>query len=345
MLSQQSVCALVVAISSIARRKFPQAKRESPEPTRNQKPDVKNESVDLSFKTILASLGRLTKELKKSISTPEPWIVSFHELQNLNFIGGGAQGKVFSGVRRKHRIAFKQVRSFEESDLELIKGLRHPNLVRVHGVCLDAPNLGFVMELCSHGTLHNEIHSGTHLEEQTILRWAAEIASGMSYLHGQRIFHGDLKPLNILLDGAAKTAKIGDFDSSRKLGSLVGASDTGTVPYMAPELLLFDHKSLSADVWAYGVVLWEMIVRQKPYGNLNRWAIIFGVGNNTLRLRVPQNCPAVLREIITRCLIVTPYKRLPFERVVEILENPFCGSLDLGTHSPVMTAGLCSALW
>ncbi|XP_003738129.1 mitogen-activated protein kinase kinase kinase 12-like [Galendromus occidentalis] len=215
------------------------------------------------------------KQLRKSAPPPSSWVVDPYDLNDLQYVGSGAQGKVFSGHYRRRRIAFKMVPSLDQSRFEHIKDLHHQNLVRFHGVCLAAPNVGFVMDFCSKGTLHSEIYQKLPIESHTVSRWALEIATGMSYLHERGIVHRDLKPLNILLHGAAKTAKIADFDLSLKLGSdRTSFSGSGSIAYMSPEVHLRREVTFRADVWSYGVVLWETLVRQRPYGDLNSWAVI-----------------------------------------------------------------------
>ena len=219
-------------------------------------------------------------------------------------------------------IAFKELPSAEETDLPHVKNLRHVNIVRFFGVCKTAPHFGFVMELCSDYTLRSEIYGDVPIENHTLLRYAKEIASGMSYLHSKKIVHRDLKPMNILLQHRPKVVKIADFDLSVKLPIPDDRPRVaGTLIYMAPELILDRNLTLKVDLWSYGVVLWEMIARRRPYDCVNSREFYSLVAQDKLKLHVPKNCVEVLRKIVTSCLQPKPRKRPSFSRILERIEK------------------------
>jgi serine/threonine protein kinase len=87
---------------------------------------------------------------------------------------------------------------------------------------------------------------------------ALDIANGMAYLHSQAILHRDLKPSNVLLTNN-KRAKISDFGMSVALTGQELTAETGTYRWMAPEVIKHESYSSNADVYSFGIVLWQLI--------------------------------------------------------------------------------------
>lgn len=125
-----------------------------------------------------------------------------------------------------------------------------------------------MFEFMQNGTLTDLIRS--HKVPIDFFRIAAEIAMGMNYLHLCSIMHRDLKSGNILLD-AHGTVKISDFGLSCVLdlsGSHDLTAETGTYRWMAPEVIRHEPYSTKADVYSFGIVLWEMITKDQPFRGL-----------------------------------------------------------------------------
>ncbi|EFJ45098.1 hypothetical protein VOLCADRAFT_94590 [Volvox carteri f. nagariensis] len=194
-----------------------------------------------------------------------------------------------------------------------------------------------VQEYCDRGTLDNAISKkifqpnplwGLRLARRTLLRTAGEVARGLLHLHDGGVVHGDLKPANILLNSSREdrrgfTAKLADFGLSHVLPDAVASLVTkswGSVAYMAPEA--FDGKvSRATDVWAFGVLLWEMLTGSRPYMGLGQQDVIRGIQNNTLKLRWPEGAPmtAGIIELGRRCLSFSPADRPAFDEIAEQL--------------------------
>lgn len=112
-----------------------------------------------------------------------------------------------------------------------------------------------------------------------ILKWAHDIALGMNYLHSEapiKILHRDLKSNNVLITNADDpTCKICDFGSSRFGIQTTKMSVIGTFPWMSPEIIQSKPANQSADVWSYGVVLWELITGEVPFKGIEEFQIAF----------------------------------------------------------------------
>ena len=117
--------------------------------------------------------------------------------------------------------------------------------------------------------MHQWIHKQNKIDRDTIIRISCEIAIGMHYLHSQGIVHLDLKSTNILLD-ADLNVKISDFGLSKTIDSISRSITplVGTIPWAAPEFLTpggVKARSVKGDIFSFGVILWELITRQKPW--------------------------------------------------------------------------------
>ena len=147
-----------------------------------------------------------------------------------------------------------------------MESLRHPNVVMFMGACTKFPNLAIVLEYCANKSLWSVLQN-----EKIPLNWedkkrlSLEIARGINYLHCSPtpVIHRDLKSLNILIDESYR-AKIGDFGWTRLKGEKM-TKKIGTFQWMAPEVITGDKYTEKADVFSFGIILWEIASRQPPY--------------------------------------------------------------------------------
>jgi serine/threonine protein kinase len=131
---------------------------------------------------------------------------------------------------------------------------------------------------------------------------AIDVGAGLSYLHKQNIFHGDLKSPNILLDYQFK-AKLSDFGFSalKALSVAFSLDKEGSVRWMAPEL--FDENpthTKQCDIYSYGVILWEITSRKRPYHSMRREKIPLWISQGK-REEIPQDTPPSMAKLIAKC--------------------------------------------
>jgi tetratricopeptide (TPR) repeat protein/TolB-like protein len=190
--------------------------------------------------------------------------------------------------------------------------LNHPHIASIYDVGSDAGRDYLVLELVPGGTLFERIHAGA-LPIAEVLRIGIEIAEGLAAAHEQGIVHRDLKPGNVALDPRGH-AKLLDFGLARHLpGVTRGATVTvatlglgiaGTLPYMSPEQLRGAEIDSRTDLYALGVVLFEMSTGRRPFDGQVETAIVESI----LHDRAPQArsfnpaVPAVLETVIDRLL-------------------------------------------
>jgi len=196
-----------------------------------------------------------------------------------------------------------------------------------------------VMELCTEGSLQSAIDRADYKSDiaghwisdlQKCIQTAIEIAFAMAFLHQNNILHSDLTSSNVLLsksDRGNRTqiiVKVGDFGLSRvHAGQRTVATDTfGTVTHMPPELLLEKRLSKAADVYGFGVILWELYTGKRPWAGL-RYAQIVASKMRGLpkdQLQWPAGSNKTIKAIAQHCMHNDPHDRPTFVEVIKLLE-------------------------
>ena len=208
-------------------------------------------------------------------------------------LGGGGMGTVYRATRRdggpdravkllRPELAEDPVilaRFVQERVLML--ALRGPNLVVVEDLIVDGDMVAIVMELVTGGTLRGYLKSRGRLDELTALNAIRQVLLGLGVVHGHGIVHRDLKPENVLLATSTEvtglTAKVTDFGIARALDGphLTGAFDyVGTPHYSAPEVAEGRIPTPAADVYAAGVMLYELLSGATPFAGEAWFAVI-----------------------------------------------------------------------
>uniref|UniRef100_A0A8D3D7L6 Mitogen-activated protein kinase kinase kinase n=1 Tax=Scophthalmus maximus TaxID=52904 RepID=A0A8D3D7L6_SCOMX len=246
----------------------------------------------------------------------EAWEVPFEEISDLQWVGSGAQGAVFLGKLHGQEVAVKKVRNIKETDIKNLRKLKHPNIITFKGICTQAPCYCILMEYCAQGQLYEVLRAGRKITPSLLMDWAMGVAGGMNYLHLHKIIHRDLKSPNILIT-YDDSVKISDFGTSKELSDKsTKMSFAGTVAWMAPEVIRNEPVSEKVDIWSFGVVLWEMLTGEVPYKDVDSSAIIWGVGNNSLQLPVPDSCPDSFKLLLRQCWNCKPRNRPSFRQTL-----------------------------
>jgi len=194
-----------------------------------------------------------------------------------------------------------------------------------------------VMEHARLGTLWNPIQMGLflpngygafshHMRLRALLRTAREVATGLQHLHDCGVVHGDIKPANILLkdsrgDKRGFSAMVSDFGLSHIINDRslkAGSRPSGTLQYMAPELLTKTHYSRASDMYAFGVMLCEMASGQVAYKGMKQGEVIQQVQRGN-RPPWPEHTFPGMRELYVRCTAHNPVDRPTATELVEEL--------------------------
>eukprot|EP00028_Trichosphaerium_sp_Am-I-7-wt_P014575 CAMPEP_0168509394 /NCGR_PEP_ID=MMETSP0405-20121227/745_1 /TAXON_ID=498012 /ORGANISM="Trichosphaerium sp, Strain Am-I-7 wt" /LENGTH=456 /DNA_ID=CAMNT_0008526835 /DNA_START=40 /DNA_END=1406 /DNA_ORIENTATION=+ len=176
--------------------------------------------------------------------------------------------------------------------------LRHENIVVTLGASIVGDSLFIVQELVHKGSLRNLIHKDKwEIPQELLVSIIRDIASGIAFLHSVNIVHRDIKTDNILINNN-NTAKITDFGTARTIYDGFLYEPIGTPQYMAPELLTRAGYDTSADIYSFGVILWELWVKKVPWHHVNSIYIIDRLGKGERPIPKPKKCPDFYSSLI-----------------------------------------------
>ncbi|SPJ08359.1 tyrosine kinase-like protein, putative [Plasmodium sp. DRC-Itaito] len=200
------------------------------------------------------------------------------------------------------------------TELFIVSHLRHPNVTLFLGA-INNPR-ALVLEYIQYGTLFDILHKyKINIKLQDIIKISKDITAFMSFLHNKGIMHCDLKSSNILIS-ITRDIKICDFGLSvfNKYNKPKYLGIVGTYQWTAPEVLRSEGYTKEADIYSFGVILWEMIHRKIPFSDIkNPLDIIAHVGYANKKLIVTdKNIPDQLRYILHSCLHKNRHKRKSF---------------------------------
>jgi len=256
-----------------------------------------------------------------------------------DIVGEGGYGHVYRARWMHADVAAKAFRNKNNSDqpsrdfgaeLRILRELRHPSITRLVGFCV-SPKYIIVTEFVSGSSLYELLHGRRPCPDWTLSRVvsvAREVCLGLAYIHSRDIVHCDMKSGNILLSGA-HDVKICDFGLSHLLSeagdvvsdaAAIAIGCVGTYNWMAPEVLRGEEYSKAADVYSFGMLLWEMIARKVPFQGFSSMQVTALVGYGRRRPCTPAGCPESLRSILRYILRPRPASRQSAQRVVEVLE-------------------------
>lgn len=259
------------------------------------------------------------------------WEIDTRQLKFENKVGSGSFGDLYRGtycsqevaikVLRPERINEEMLKEFSQ-EVYIMRKVRHKNVVQFIGACTKPPNLCIVTEFMSRGSVYDFLHKQRGVFNlPSLLKVAINISRGMNYLHQNNIIHRDLKTANLLMD-ENMVVKVADFGVARvQTQSGVMTAETGTYRWMAPEVIEhkpYDHK---ADVFSFGIALWELLTGEIPYSSMTPLQAAVGVVQKRQRPTIPKNVHPVLAELLERCWRHDPTKRPNFSEILEILKQ------------------------
>eukprot|EP00457_Paulinella_chromatophora_P003033 gb/GEZN01003038.1/.p1 GENE.gb/GEZN01003038.1/~~gb/GEZN01003038.1/.p1 ORF type:complete len:618 (+),score=102.51 gb/GEZN01003038.1/:121-1974(+) len=262
-------------------------------------------------------------------------------------IGQGSFGKVYKGRLWGQEVALKVMRTDRmtkgdiedfEAESDLLKRLRHPNIVQFLGSCRTDGSLCIITEYLSGGSLEDLLEKNLDARKKMSLRqiitFALQICKGLNWLHHRGIIHRDLKTANVIMD-ANNICKIADFGLAHAKKSDPSKTGfygmAGTPCYMAPEVLKKQKYGVKADVFSLGIILSELLIGDYPFDSYEKSqrsgeqestldsfdrAIIDG-----LRPIIPDKCPPKFRKLIQDCWRGDPETRPTVEEVTPRLQE------------------------
>jgi serine/threonine-protein kinase len=248
-------------------------------------------------------------------------------------LGQGGMGTVYGGVDTEtgQLVAIKHLRPEKVAsrpdlvsrfarEAEALRSLNHPNIVKVLTTIQENNQHYLVMEYVGGGSLHELLEEEERLSVARTLDIALDLADALTRAHRLNIIHRDIKPSNVLL-AADGTPRLSDFGAARveqsqgltQTGALIG-----TIDYLSPEACQGEPLDARADIWAFGVLLFEMLTGERPFTRPNIAATLTAILNDPvpdLAARLPI-MPPDLVDLIYRMLVKDRETRLASVRLV-----------------------------
>eukprot|EP00667_Euglena_gracilis_P008708 EG_transcript_8837 len=215
----------------------------------------------------------------------------------------------------------KKERTASLHEAKVLSSLHHPNVVRYVDSFLSkrGDQLCIVMEWADGGDLAARVKLRRPFPEEQLLDWLVQLALAVRYCHGKRVFHRDIKSQNVFLTGDG-VIKLGDFGISRVLANTCDNANTfvGTPYYLSPELVQEQPYNTPSDMWALGVLLYELMALKMPFNALDMKGLMYKI------LRVIYDPPPFsysqeLRALVPKLLAKEPKARLT---AAELLAQP-----------------------
>jgi len=262
-------------------------------------------------------------------------------------LGQGGYGEVFSGLRKGgSRVAVKRLlqgltaksKSEFKREVAVLSAMACEFVVQLYGVVDDSPDqpVLIVMELM-HESLLDAVHkSDTPPSLRQRIMWLVQAGKGVAFLHAKGVIHRDIKPGNMLITSSdtGRRLKMGDFGLSKSLADITSSSmrstapgaraagNAGTVHYMAPELFKMKPEySLASDVYAFGVVSWEIVSMKQPYKDSPDYDCIKQGVKDGEREEFEPDFPPALKAMIERAWHKEPKERPSIDECVRDLEH------------------------
>ncbi|XP_075996078.1 mitogen-activated protein kinase kinase kinase 7 isoform X2 [Genypterus blacodes] len=256
--------------------------------------------------------------------------INYEDIEVEEVVGRGAFGVVCKAKWKGKDVAIKTIESESERkafivELRQLSRVNHPNIVKLYGSCNNPVCL--VMEYAEGGSLYNVLHGAEPLPYYTAshaMSWCFQCSQGVAYLHGMKpkaLIHRDLKPPNLLLVAGGTVLKICDFGTACDIQTHM-TNNKGSAAWMAPEVFEGNNYSEKCDVFSWGIILWEVITRRKPFDEIGgpAFRIMWAVHNGT-RPPLIKNLPKPIESLMTRCWSKDPSQRPSMEEIVKIMTH------------------------
>ncbi|XP_060938893.1 mitogen-activated protein kinase kinase kinase 7-like isoform X1 [Limanda limanda] len=256
--------------------------------------------------------------------------IQYEDIQVEAAVGRGTFGVVFKAVWKGKDVAIKTIESDNERnaflvELRQLSRVNHPNIVKLYGSC-DNP-VCLVMEYAECGSLYNILHSADPQAQYTsshAMSWCLQCAKGVAYLHAMKpkaLIHRDLKPPNLLLVARGTVLKICDFGTACDIQTTM-TNNKGSAAWMAPEVFEGSNYSEKCDVFSWGIILWEVITRKKPFDEIggSAFCIMWAVHRGT-RPPLIKYLPEPIETLMTRCWDKEPSQRPSMEEVENTMSH------------------------
>ncbi|XP_023312990.1 testis-specific serine/threonine-protein kinase 3-like [Anoplophora glabripennis] len=217
------------------------------------------------------------------------------------------EGDVAIKIVSKFSAPADYLKKFLPREIEVVKGLRHPNLIRFLQAIETTHRVYIVMEYAENGSLLDIIRKDQYIDEPRARKWFKQLVSAVEYCHERGVVHRDIKCENMLMD-VDWNVKLSDFGFAKghvkpKNGqTILSETYCGSYAYASPEILRgIPYQPQYADVWSMGVVLYAMVFGRLPFDDSNYKELLKQVSNKVSFPKDPKvsgNCRALINKIL-----------------------------------------------
>ncbi|PWN40644.1 hypothetical protein IE81DRAFT_335186 [Ceraceosorus guamensis] len=225
-------------------------------------------------------------------------------------LGRGAFGSVFRGLNwiTGETVAIKQIQLTNiprselgeiMSEIDLLKNLKHPNIVKYKGSEKTRDYLYIILEYCENGSLQHICKRFGKFPEGLVGVYISQVLAGLLYLHDQGVIHRDIKGANILTtkDGSVKLA---DFGVATRTGAMSDYAVVGSPYWMAPEVIDQSGACTASDIWSLGCVVIELLEGKPPYHDLDPMPALFRIVQDDCP-PLPKSASPVVKDFLMLC--------------------------------------------
>ncbi|KAI1970674.1 Protein kinase of the Mitotic Exit Network [Ophidiomyces ophidiicola] len=240
-------------------------------------------------------------------------------------LGKGAFGSVYRALNwgTGETVAVKQIRLVDlpkselrviMQEIDLLKNLDHPNIVKYHGFVKSAETLNIILEYCENGSLHTISKNFGRFPENLVALYMSQVLSGLLYLHEQGVIHRDIKGANILTTKQG-LVKLADFGVASRTTGLHESSVVGTPYWMAPEVIELSGATTASDIWSLGSTVIELLEGKPPYYKFQPMQALFRIVNDD-HPPLPQGASPAVKDFLMQCFQKDPNLRVTARKLL-----------------------------
>ncbi|KIJ62679.1 hypothetical protein HYDPIDRAFT_30272 [Hydnomerulius pinastri MD-312] len=249
-------------------------------------------------------------------------------------LGKGAFGQVYRALNwaTGETVAVKEIQLSNipkgelgqiMSEIDLLKNLNHPNIVKYKGFVKTREYLYIILEFCENGSLHNICKRFGKFPESLVAVYICQVLEGLVYLHDQGVIHRDIKGANILTnkDGCVKLADFG-VASSTTTGAVSDDAVVGSPYWMAPEVIEQSGATTASDIWSVGCVVIELLEGKPPYHFLDPMPALFRIVQDDCP-PIPDGASPIVKDFLLHCFQKDSNLRISAKK---LLRHPWMAS-------------------